>query len=185
MVLADGSSRVLLCDGAIHALVVDSLGVPLDLGRQERWASEGQRRATRRRDGGCVFPGCGASGRWCDVHHCTHWDNKGVTDKCNLVCLCRGHHGVVHRAGWSVHLDADGWAIFTSPNGQRFWGQRHGRQREGPPPDPVAHPEPHPDRPGSFIAPGRYHRIEDPLVNAEARQLTLARLADLPRQPVG
>ena len=32
---------------------------------------------------------------------------------------------------------------------------------------------------GSFIAPGRYHRTEDPLVQAEARQLTLARFADL------
>jgi len=31
------------------------------------------------------------------------------------------------------------------------------------------------------VAPGRYHRSEDPVVAAEARQLTLARLADCRR----
>ena len=191
--LADGSSRVLLCDAAIHALIVDSLGVPLDLGRQVRWARDGQRRAARRRDGGCVFAGCEARVWWCDLHHCVHDEHDGVTDLCNLVCLCRHHHGVMHRTGWSVHLDGDGWAIFTTPSGKRFWGQRHGRQREGPPPDPAARPDTDRTnrtnrtgdagaaRPGSIVAPGRYHRSEDPVVAAEARQLTLARLADLHR----
>ena len=122
---------------------------------------------------------------WCDVHHCIHDHHGGTTDLCNLVCLCRHHHGVAHRNGWSVRVDADGWAIFTTPSGQRFWGQRHGRQREGPAPDPTGWPDTNPttssgDQPaGSFIAPGRYHRTEDPLVQAEARQLTLARFADL------
>ena len=82
-------------------------------------------------------------------------------------------------------VDADGWAIFTSPSGQSFWGQRHGRQREGPGPDPTGWPDTTPNTAsgeqsvGSFIAPGRYHRTEDPHVQAEARQLTLARFADL------
>ena len=43
--LADGSSRVLLCDAVFHALIVDTLGVPLDHGRHVRWAQEPQRRA--------------------------------------------------------------------------------------------------------------------------------------------
>lgn len=135
--LADGTTRVLLCDAAITPLVVDRLGIPLDLGRRFRWASDGQRRAARRRDGGCVFPGCDARVMWCDVHHCLHDQHGGATDLCNLVCLCRHHHGVAHRTGWSVFLDADGWAVFTSPSGQTFWGQRHGRQRAGPPPEPA------------------------------------------------
>jgi hypothetical protein len=187
VVLADGSTRVLLCDAAFHALIVDGLGVPLDHGRHVRWADEAQRRAARRRDGGCVFPGCDARVMWCDVHHCIHWDHNGVTDLCNLLCLCRRHHGVAHRKGWSVLVDADGWAIFCSPSGQRFWGQRHGRQREGPPPDPTTWPDTNPHHEpgtvpaGSFIVPGRYHRTEDPHVMAEARQLTLGRLADLAR----
>ena len=142
--LADGSTRVLLCDAAIHALIVDSLGVPLDHGRHVRWAQEAQRRAAKCRDGGCVYPGCGSRVAWCDVHHCLHWDGEGVTDLCNLVCLCRTHHGVVHRKGWAVTVDADGWAIFIPPSGQAFWGQRHGRQREGPPPDPTGWPDHNP-----------------------------------------
>ncbi len=138
--LADGTTRVLRCDAEIHALVVDRLGVPLDLGRHVRWASDGQRRAVRHRDGGCVFAGCGAKVMWCDVHHCVHAEHGGVTDVCNLVCLCRHHHEVVHRTGWSVRVDHDGWAIFRTPNGNVIWGQRHGRQRAGPPPDPLHEP---------------------------------------------
>jgi hypothetical protein len=176
--LADGTTRVLLCDPTISAVIVDTLGVPLDLGRRVRWATEAQRRATRRRDGGCVFPGCDARVMWCDVHHCIHDEHGGATNLCNLVCLCRHHHGVTHRKRWSVHLDGDGWAIFTSPSGQYFWGQRHGRQREGPPPsmDDRAPPG---REPGTYVIPRRYQTPEDPHAIAYARQATLQRLDQL------
>jgi hypothetical protein len=52
--LVDGTVRLLACDAVLHALVVDSLGVPLDHGRRLRWAAEAQRRAVRHRDGGCT-----------------------------------------------------------------------------------------------------------------------------------
>jgi hypothetical protein len=185
--LADGSTRVLLCDAEIHALIVDSLGVPLDLGRHVRWADDNQRRAVRHRDGGCAFTGCDAKVLWCDVHHCVHYEHDGVTDLCNLVCLCRHHHGVAHRKGWSVRVDGDGWPIFQTPSGKAFWGQRHGRQREGPPPDPLFEPSPSAEREhrrppgGSEIIPGRYRRTEDPTETAYLRQLAQRRAADLPR----
>ncbi|MGZ4710276.1 MAG: hypothetical protein ACXWBN_16195, partial [Acidimicrobiales bacterium] len=51
------TAACLLCDPVITALIVDSLGVPLDLGRQVRLATRDQRRALKHRDGGCVFPG--------------------------------------------------------------------------------------------------------------------------------
>jgi hypothetical protein len=138
--LADGTTRTFSCDAELHPVVVDSLGVPLDLGRAVRLASTGQRRAVKHRDGGCVHPGCEAKVSWCDVHHCVHWHDGGVSDACNLVCLCRHHHGVVHRNGWSVRISSDGWAIFTSPSGRTYWGQRHGRQRAGPPPPATDQP---------------------------------------------
>jgi hypothetical protein len=188
--LADGTTRALLCDASMSALIVDSLGVPLDLGHRFRWATDAQRRAARRRDGGCTFPGCDARVMWCDVHHCIHDEHGGTTDLCNLVCLCRHHHGVVHRTGWSVLVDGDGWAIFASPSGPRFWGQRHGRQREGPPPDPSHWPDvthrlrtSDPEPLGSFVVPGRYQRTEDPLAKAHARQLTLRRMAHQAPRP--
>ena len=184
--LADGTTRVLLCDAAISAVIVDSLGVPLDLGRRVRWATEAQRRAARRRDGGCVFPGCDARVMWCDVHHCIHDEHGGATDLCNLVCLCRHHHGVAHRNGWSVHVDADGWAIFTSPIRPALLGPTPRPTTAGPPPDPSHWPDinqhrtPGTEPPGSFVVPGRYHRPEDPHAIAHTRQLTLRRVDDLP-----
>ena len=42
--LADGTTRTLLCDPDLHALIIDSLGVPLDLGRKSRYANRAQRR---------------------------------------------------------------------------------------------------------------------------------------------
>jgi hypothetical protein len=170
--LADGTTRVLGCDPVMIPLIVDSLGVPLDMGDTIRFATAHQRRAVRTRDGGCAFPGCDAPARWCDVHHCIHDEHGGATDVCNLVCLCRHHHTVVHRKGWSVHLDTDGWAIITTPSRQAFWGQRHGRQREGPAPDT----KPTANTTGAYVAPGRYQRREDPRAHAYARQHTLQRL---------
>ncbi len=179
--LADHTTRTLACDAAITALIVDNLGVPLDLARHARWATEGQRKAVRQRDGGCTFPGCDAKVTWCDIHHCTHWEHGGVSDLANLTSLCRHHHGVTHRTGWSAHLDADGWTVFTTASGQQLWGQRHQRQREGPPPRPAVHAPPTHSaaRPGRlFVAPGRYHRPEDPLAAAHARQAVLRRLTE-------
>jgi hypothetical protein len=67
--LQDGTNRVLRCDPDLFALVVDSLGVPLDMGRHVRLATAAQRRALAARDGGCVFPGCTLPPQWCDAHH--------------------------------------------------------------------------------------------------------------------
>ncbi|MGZ4683024.1 MAG: HNH endonuclease signature motif containing protein, partial [Acidimicrobiales bacterium] len=83
-----------LCDPVITALIVDSLGVPLDLGRQVRLATHDQRRALKHRDGGCVFPGCDAPVGWCDAHLVVPWVPIGRNDTSNLALLCRYHHGV-------------------------------------------------------------------------------------------
>ena len=98
--LSDGSTRAVRCDADLLPLIVDSLGIPLDLGRRIRLATEAQRRAIRSRDGGCAFPGCDAPHRWCEAHHCVPWSAEhGRTDCANLVSLCRHHHSVVHREG--------------------------------------------------------------------------------------
>jgi hypothetical protein len=129
--VAPSARDVLLCDPDLHTLVVDSLGVPLDAGHTIRFANPAQRRALAHRDGGCVFPGCTAPPSWTDAHHVQRWP-LGKTDVRNLLSLCRHHHGVAHRRGWSVELTDDGWSIWTSALGDTFWGQRHQRQRAGP-----------------------------------------------------
>jgi hypothetical protein len=132
--LADGTTRTLLCDPDLFALVVDSLGVPLDMGRHVRLATTAQRRALAARDGGCVFPGCTLPPQWCDAHHLDEFNHGGQTNLDRLASLCRRHHGVTHRKDWTMHATPDGWFFWTSPSGRTFLSQRHGRRRTGPPP---------------------------------------------------
>lgn len=126
--------HVLLCDPLIAPVVLDALGVPLDAGRSQRYATREQRRALALRDGGCTFPGCDAPVAWCDAHHIWPWELGGETDLENLALLCRHHHGVTHRRGWTMTATADQWFTWTTPAGATIASQRHGRQRTGPAP---------------------------------------------------
>ncbi|MGB6057904.1 MAG: DUF222 domain-containing protein [Microthrixaceae bacterium] len=130
--LREDAFECLLCDPDVYTLIVNSLGVPLDMGHRVRFATRAQRRAMAARDGGCVFPGCGAKPEWCDAHHITEWHKRHSTDLDGLLFLCRHHHGVAHRKGWDVQLDPNGWSQWTTPKGDTLVGQRHGRTR--PPP---------------------------------------------------
>ena len=123
-----------LCDPTIYATLVDSLGLPVDIGRASRVPTAAQRRALAVRDGGCTFPGCDARIAWTDAHHVRLWSRHGPSDLANFASLCRRHHGVAHRRGWTVHLDPDGWTRWTAPSGRTFWGQQHRRRRAGDPP---------------------------------------------------
>ncbi len=128
-VIDSGEAALLLCDPVVRALVVDSLGNPLDLGRAVRFVTPDQRRALTARDGGCVFPGCGAPASWTDAHHVVRAVDGGGSDMENLALLCRHHHGVVHRDGWRmVHTGAQRFS-FTTPRGAVLDSQRHGRLR--------------------------------------------------------
>ena len=126
--LGAGDLDLLLCDPVVRALVVDSLGVPLDLGRSVRFATRDQRRALAARDGGCVFPGCGAPASWTDAHHVVRFADGGTSDLSNLASLCRHHHGVVHRRGWSMTATEGQRFTFTTPRGLVLRSQRHGRR---------------------------------------------------------
>ena len=122
-----------LCDPVLYAALVDSLGVPIDMGRATRTTTPAQRRALTVRDGGCVFPGCDCPAAWTDAHHIRQWTrDEGPTDLDNVILLCRRHHRVAHRNGWNVELDGDGWTRWTTPSGDARWGQRHHHQRAGP-----------------------------------------------------
>ena len=117
---------VLRCDEWLQALVVDSLGVPLDMGHKIALANADQRRALAVRDGGCVFPGCDRPPGWCDAHHVIHRRHGGPTDLRLLALLCRLHHGVVHRRRWSMEPDPErpGRFLITTPSGRVLQSQR-------------------------------------------------------------
>jgi len=118
-------AAILLCDPIITVLVVDLLGVPLDMGRTIRLVNRKQRRALRRRDGGCIFPGCDCPASWCDAHHVIWWEHQGPTDIWNLALLCRYHHGVTHRRGWTMTAAGGDWFTWTTPSGDTLHSQRH------------------------------------------------------------
>lgn len=124
-----------LCPGAVwRAMWLDQTGVPLNLGRTKRLASPAQRTALAVRDGGCVFPGCDRLIAWCDAHHVDEWDvAAGDTNLPVLVLLCRHHHGVTHRTGWSMSAHPDQTFTWTTPAGATLYSQRHHRQRRSEP----------------------------------------------------
>ena len=123
----------LTCHATTRTLTLDANGVPVTLSRPTHDPTPNQRRALAARDGGCCFPGCTHPGAWTDAHHLRHWP-AGPTRLDNLALLCRKHHKIAHRTGWAVELTSDGWTLWTTPQGRRFWGQRHHRRRTDPTP---------------------------------------------------
>jgi Domain of unknown function (DUF222) len=101
--MPEATAGVWGCDPDLWAVLVDEMGLPLDVGHAKRFATVAQRRAIHLRDGGCGFPGCDQPMRRCDVHHLRSPLLGGRTAVDAMVALCRRHHGVTHRrgGGWS------------------------------------------------------------------------------------
>ena len=132
--LQDGTIRRLLCNAIFTPVVLDNLGVPLDMGTGKRLYDAKQKRAIMVRDGGCGNPGCPLPWDWCEIHHVEHWKHDGPTDLPNGLPACSFHHDLWHSEGWSVHPDPDthhldqGF-IIINPDGDILRSQRHGVAR--------------------------------------------------------
>jgi hypothetical protein len=98
------AARRLACDSNAIPVVLGGRGEPLDVGRRSRTVPAALRRALVARDGGCAFPGCGASAKWCDAHHVIHWVDGGATALDNLALLCGFHHRLLHHTGWDAAI---------------------------------------------------------------------------------
>ncbi len=137
-------------------------------------------RLVRARDGGCRFPGCTIGVRHVDLDHVIPYDHDdpergGPTTLANLACLCRRHHRIKQRPGWSVVLHPDATMTWTDPTGRTrtTWPQDH-----RPPPRPTprgpatrpAPPDPAPPEPPAF------DRHPDPTPDLPTRPLDLADL---------
>jgi hypothetical protein len=110
------TSRRLACDCSIVHWHENNQGEPLNIGRKTRSIPPAIRRALKRRDQGCRFPGCTCN-RFVDAHHIQHWADGGETSMDNLVLLCRTHHRLVHEAGYGVRSGTGQGAVFSLPNG--------------------------------------------------------------------
>ncbi|MFW5468718.1 HNH endonuclease [Knoellia sp. CPCC 206435] len=140
-------STRLVCDSDTGAVVGG--GVPASLAKRARRDAARRNdgyvvppdmaRLVRLRDGRCRFPSCSINAIYTDQDHVIPWP-VGATTPTNLMCLCRRHHRIKQRHGWSVRLDPDGTAHWSDPAG-RPW---------------VTHPVDHLDRaivPGASAVP--------------------------------
>jgi len=105
------------CDCSVVHWHEDAQGDVLNIGRKTRSIPPAIRRALKRRDGGCRFPGCSCT-RFVDAHHIQHWADGGETSMDNLVLLCRRHHRLVHEEGFGVQAERSGVINFTLPDGK-------------------------------------------------------------------
>jgi len=110
------TSRRMACDCSVVHWNDNKQGEPLNIGRKTRSIPPAIRRALKRRDHGCRFPGCTCS-RFVDAHHIQHWADGGETSMDNLVLLCRTHHRLVHEAGYCVKQTAEKGVVFSLPDG--------------------------------------------------------------------
>ncbi len=111
------TSRRMACDCSVVHWHEDEKGEPLNIGRKSRSIPPAIRRALKRRDGGCRFPGCSCS-RFVDAHHIQHWADGGETSMDNLILLCRLHHRLVHEEGFGLYRGTDSAINFTLPDGK-------------------------------------------------------------------
>ena len=123
--------RYLGCDGWVRP-VIDRGAVATSVGRALRIVAWRTRVAVEERDRGCRVPWCD-HGRWLQVHHIVHWEDGGLTDTANLVCLCARHHRLHHqgRLGISGNADDPDGLVLTDERGRR----RTGSGQPAPPGD--------------------------------------------------
>ena len=111
------TSRRMACDASVVHWQETAEGEPLNVGRKPRTIPPAIRRALKKRDRGCRFPGCTCT-RFVDAHHIRHWADGGETNMDNLVLLCRRHHRLVHEGGFGLATNSAGKLEFTQPNGE-------------------------------------------------------------------
>jgi Domain of unknown function (DUF222)/HNH endonuclease len=93
------------------------LSLPLDISGTTDTIPVHLRRAVRKRDQHCRFPGCDMPPAGCDVHHIRHRKDGGRHTLTNLLLLCRFHHLIaIHRWDWTITLHPDGTTTAVSPD---------------------------------------------------------------------
>ena len=134
--LPDAIRRYIGCDGLITPVLLEG-GVPVSVGRTQHIVPDRTRRVVEHRDGGCGVPGCTAR-HFLEVHHIIHWDDGGVTDTWNLICLCPHHHRLHHRGklGITGNADIPGGVTFTDASGKPLALSGARPKPPGAPPSP-------------------------------------------------
>jgi len=103
--------------GHVRAVVRDSRGRVVHLGRRRRLFAGASREAVWIQGAQCHWPGCGAD--HCQVDHIESWRESGETSPANGLALC-GRHNRWKERGYRVTVDALGRAVVHRPDGSRI-----------------------------------------------------------------
>lgn len=123
-IVAAPVAQRLLCNARIQTLFHDGRGQVTHLAEMRREPAPWLVREVRRRDRGCVFPGCGTRA-FTEAHHIRFWSQGGRTTAENLALICSFHHKLVQEYRWKLRRLADGTLQWHTPD----W-RRHPRPRE-------------------------------------------------------
>lgn len=118
----------LLCDAVLQRVVLDPQGVPLDVGRKHRTATDAQWTALKAIYRTCAM--CDLSVDWCQAHHLDPWhppptggwregrgQRGGLTNLDNLVPVCCQDHHLLHEGGYTAKLRPDRTLEVFQPDG--------------------------------------------------------------------
>ena len=118
--LSGPSGRVAWLRRQFTGIPVSTISLPLDVPAAADTIPLHLRRAVKKRDKHCRFPGCDMPAAGCEVHHIIHRKDGGRHALGNLTLLCRFHHLIaIHRWGWVFTLHPDGTTTASSPDGTK------------------------------------------------------------------
>jgi hypothetical protein len=96
--------------------VVDSRGVVIDYGTEQRLFTDHARDVALLLAATCVHPGCRLPARMSEVDHVIPWPTGGTTDQANANVECGPHNRFKHRAGWTTRRDGRGRTYSITPD---------------------------------------------------------------------
>ena len=108
----------MVCDSALHRVVMAGRSTILDYGTATRTTPVNLWNALVVRDHGCRWPGCDRPSDWCEAHHVVWASEGGPTSPANEALLCVRHHHKAHQPGWHLKLDTDATLAVTDPTGR-------------------------------------------------------------------
>ncbi|NLA66228.1 MAG: DUF222 domain-containing protein [Leucobacter sp.] len=104
------------CNSGEVPVTVDTAGIPLNVGREQRLYTSRQRITLAVRDGGCRWNGCDRPASYCEAHHIDQWHaDQGHTDIDRGILLCRFHHMQLHHGGWKITREKQGPFMLHPP----------------------------------------------------------------------
>lgn len=107
----------IVCEAGILPIRFSDTDDVVALGREERFFTGRQKIALAARDGGCVWPDCDRPPSWTEAHHINQWArDRGRTDLCDGVLLCRYHHMLLHNNAWEIERRGSEYWLLPPPD---------------------------------------------------------------------